>query len=332
MSYEAPANPIQNINIENPLGKATDVAKNAGAAVTQSVTSIAGNLKQTTSEAFDSFRNNRYVSGTADFLESNSAIAKIAFLILILIAFTFLLRVATNILQSIFAPSPHPILINGMKRGNQPSIISQHPKYDDSITIMRSKNESGGIEFTWNVWLFLETVKLRESEIEYHHIFHKGSPDMKNDQTATINNGPGLYVKQNVGRNDAELRILMSTFDDPIGTDIKIPNIPLQKWFNVTIRVKHQHLDVYINNNIVHRHIFKGSPPKQNYGNVYVSKGVGFDGLISNLRYFSKSLTGVEIAKIVKDGANLKAAGGDSLSINPPYLSMRWYLPKSHDA
>lgn len=324
MSNEAP-NPMQNINIGNQMDTAKNALQNTGAAVAQSFTSVTSNLKQTTNDLFDSFRNNKYVSGTADFLESNSAIAKVAFLLLILILFTFVLRIGTMIIQSFFAPSPNPIIINGMKRGNQPLTVQQHPKYDNSITILRSRNENGGVEFTWNTWLFIETV--RDS---YQHIFHKGDINLPSSNVSSLNNGPGLYVRKH--NNMAELRVIMSSFDNPKSADISIPNIPLQKWINVTIRVKHKHLDVYVNNNIVHRHIFQGAPPKQNYGNVYVAQQKGFDGLISNLRYFNRAITGVEVANIVKQGANLKSADGDSISINPPYFSMRWYLPRYEDS
>lgn len=317
MSNELQA-PMQNVN---PINNVKNAMQNTGQAITQNFTSVAGNLKQTTDDLFDSFRNNKFVSGTADFLESNSAIAKVAFLILILILFTFVLRVGTMMIHSFFAPSPNPFLIKGMRRGNQPIRILQHPKYSESIPIMRSKNQNSGIEFTWNTWLFIETV-----EDEYQHIFHKGDVDGNKKDRDRVNTAPGLYVKKN--NNQVELRVLMSSYDHPIGADIKIPNIPLQKWFNVTIRVKHKFLDVYVNNNIAHRHIFEGAPPKQNYGNVYVSQQNGFEGLISNLRYFNRAISGVEIANIVSQGANLQSSGSDSLSINPPYFSMRWYLPK----
>ncbi len=317
MSNELQA-PMQNVN---PINNVKNVMQNTGQAITQNFTSVAGNLKQTTDDLFDSFRNNKFVSGTADFLESNSAIAKVAFLILILILFTFVLRLGTTMIHSFFAPSPNPFLIKGMRRGNQPIRILQHPKYSESIPIMRSKNQNSGIEFTWNTWLFIETV-----EGEYQHIFHKGDVDGNKKEAARVNTAPGLYVRKN--NNQVELRVLMSSYDHPIGADIKIPNIPLQKWFNVTIRVKHKFLDVYVNNNIAHRHIFEGAPPKQNYGNVYVSQQNGFEGLISNLRYFNRAISGVEIANIVSQGANLQSSGSDSLSINPPYFSMRWYLPK----
>lgn len=317
MSNELQA-PMQNVN---PINNVKNVMQNTGQAITQNFTSVAGNLKQTTDDLFDSFRNNKFVSGTADFLESNSAIAKVAFLILILILFTFVLRLGTTMIHSFFAPSPNPFLIKGMRRGNQPIRILQHPKYSESIPIMRSKNQNSGIEFTWNTWLFIETV-----EDEYQHIFHKGDVDGNKEDGSRVNTAPGLYVRKN--NNQVELRVLMSSYDHPIGADIKIPNIPLQKWFNVTIRVKHKFLDVYVNNNIAHRHIFEGAPPKQNYGNVYVSQQNGFEGLISNLRYFNRAISGVEIANIVSQGANLQSSGSDSLSINPPYFSMRWYLPK----
>lgn len=317
MSNELQA-PMQNVN---PINNVKNAMQNTGQAITQNFTSVAGNLKQTTDDLFDSFRNNKFVSGTADFLESNSAIAKVAFLILILILFTFVLRVGTMMIHSFFAPSPNPFLIKGMRRGNQPIRILQHPKYSESIPIMRSKNQNSGIEFTWNTWLFIETV-----EDEYQHIFHKGDVDGNKKDRDRVNTSPGLYVKKN--NDQVELRVLMSSYDHPIGADIKIPNIPLQKWFNVTIRVKHKFLDVYVNNNIAHRHIFEGAPPKQNYGNVYVSQQNGFEGLISNLRYFNRAISGVEIANIVSQGANLQSSGSDSLSINPPYFSMRWYLPK----
>tara|TARA_B100001175_G_C19452018_1_gene611855 strand:- start:56 stop:1027 length:972 start_codon:yes stop_codon:yes gene_type:complete len=322
MSNELQA-PMQNVN---PINNVKNVMQNTGQAITQNFTSVAGNLKQTTDDLFDSFRNNKFVSGTADFLESNSAIAKVAFLILILILFTFVLRLGTTMIHSFFAPSPNPFLIKGMRRGNQPIRILQHPKYSESIPIMRSKNQNSGIEFTWNTWLFIETVK--NTGKDYQHIFHKGDDLLNKNNISSINNGPGLYIQKDMTLNQIKLRVLMSSYDNPKGADIEIPNIPLQKWFNVTIRVKHKFLDVYVNNNIAHRHIFEGAPPKQNYGNVYVSQQNGFEGLISNLRYFNRAISGVEIANIVSQGANLQSSGSDSLSINPPYFSMRWYLPK----
>ena len=51
--------------------------------------------------------------------------------------------------------------------------------------------------------------------------------------------------------------------------EIEISGFPINKWFNVVIRVQNLTMDTYINGTIVNRHEFK-SPPKQNYGNIYV--------------------------------------------------------------
>ena len=50
------------------------------------------------SSPFSQFSSNKYVSGTREFLESNSIVAKFAFLILVLIAFVVLLRLGTWII------------------------------------------------------------------------------------------------------------------------------------------------------------------------------------------------------------------------------------------
>ena len=50
----------------------------------------------------------------------------------------------------------------------------------------------------------------------------------------------------------------------------------------------------------------------------------GFSGLLSNLRYHSHALSGVEIENMVKAGPNLTA--DDSLKIFPPYFALRWFF------
>ena len=46
--------------------------------------------------------------------------------------------------------------------------------------------------------------------------------------------------------------------------------------------------------------------------------------MLSNLRYYSHALTGVEIENLVKAGPNLTA--DDSLKIFPPFLALRWFF------
>lgn len=45
---------------------------------------------------FDNFKNNNVVNGTKEFLDSNSLVAKVAFLLLVLIVFIIAIRFALN--------------------------------------------------------------------------------------------------------------------------------------------------------------------------------------------------------------------------------------------
>ena len=269
---------------------------------------------------FSSFSN--MAGYSKEFLESNSIIAKVSFLLLILILTMFILQIIKVILGWIFGGSDDVILIDGMKSAKNYLEITQDPRLDGSKTIRRSKNQDGGIEFTWNVWLYVEDLEYGKGRKK--HIFHKGSEKMNSGthehaDIAYPNNAPGLYLHE----TENALVVVMNTFDE-IVEQIKVPNIPLNKWINVTIRVKNINLDVYVNNNIVSRHILN-SPPKQNYSNVYVNMNNGFSGHVSNLKYFSRALTGMQIVKLVRDGPNLKQTE-KKMFTNPPYFSMRWYF------
>ena len=204
------------------------------------------------SSGFSQFNSNKYLAGTREFLESNSIVAKFAFLILVLILFVMALRLGTSILSWVFTPSPDPILINGMVDAKQMIKIPQDPNVSGAIPIMRSKNDQDGLVFTWSVWMFIDDLEYRKNE--FKHVFHKGNDDV-NVSTVPIgmnrpNNAPGLYIAPNTNN----LVVVMNTFNK-IDEEVVIEDIPLNKWLNVIIRVDEQHkLDVYINGKLVRIH------------------------------------------------------------------------------
>lgn len=280
------------------------------------------------SSGFSQFNSNKYLAGTKEFLESNSIVAKFAFLILVLILFIMALRLGSSILSWIFTPSPDPILINGMIDAKQMMRIAQDPSVSGAIPIIRSKNDRDGLVFTWSVWIFIDDLTYRENE--YRHIFHKGNDDV-NVTTVPVgmnkpNNAPGLYIAP--GTNN--LVVMMNTFNK-IDEEIVIQDIPINKWINVIIRVDEQHkLDAYINGRLVKRHILN-SVPRQNYGDVYVSLNGGFSGYTSALRYFNTALGTNQIQSIVDAGPNLKMIGSDMKNSMPRYLSLRWFFSGAND-
>ena len=256
--------------------------------------------------------------GTKDFFQSNSLIAKVAFLILVVILFVVLLRLGGSLLTWFFSPSPSPKLIDGMKNAKLIKHIPANPSVDNSIPILRSKNERDGIEFTWTVWLYIDDLEYNKGVKK--HIFHKGddkvvSQDVDINSTSTC---PALYLHENKN----SLVIYMNTFGS-MNESVEVDDIPLNKWINVALRIEGNTMDVYINGQIALRHEFN-SVPMQNYGDTYVNANGGYSGMISDLCYHNRALTGVQIMNIVKNGPNLSAQ--DDIKIFPPYFSLKWYF------
>ena len=117
---------------------------------------------------------------SSSFLESNSMIAKAAFITLLLIIFIICLSLGSQVLKWIFSPSTNPKLINGMKRGREQIIISNNPQKQGSIPILRSNDERYGVEFAWSVWLYINDIDYKKGERK--HIFHKGSNKIGDDE------------------------------------------------------------------------------------------------------------------------------------------------------
>ena len=66
-----------------------------------------------------SYASNKYVQGSKEFLQSNSIVAKFAFLILVVILFSLFFSLGSFILSRIFTQDHNPILIDGMINSKQ---------------------------------------------------------------------------------------------------------------------------------------------------------------------------------------------------------------------
>jgi len=267
---------------------------------------------------FNSFSTN---TGNNGFSESNSLVAKFAFILLVIFAFIILLRLGITFISYLLGPSKSPKLINGMVDATQMMIIPQDPKTPGAVTIYRSTNERDGLEFTWSVWIFISSLYNSGSQGQYRHIFHKGNSDLQNNGVVFPNNSPGLYIAPNTNT----LVLMMNTYDN-INEEITVPDIPINKWVNVIIRCQNKTLDVYINGTIT-RSLELTGVPKQNYGDVYVAMNGGFNGYISNLWYYNYALGTSAIQSLSGSGPNTNLAGSNSVSIkNSDYLSLDWYF------
>jgi len=278
-----------------------------------------------TNNNFSSFSMNQPILGSKDFLESNSSVVKFAFLIVVIIAFVILLKVGIYILTYFLSPSS-TILINGMVDAKQSIIFPQDPSQMNSVTIQRSSNAIDGIEFTWSVWIYINSLN-DYLPGKYKHIFYKGNNNLSDNGLNFPNNAPGLYIAPDKNT----LVVIMNTFEE-INEEIQIPDIPLNKWINVIMRCSNKTFDVFINGVITRSTTFIGVP-KQNYGEVYVAMNGGFDGYISNLYYNNYALGTSAIQSIVDKGPNTSMISKyDGMNMKDSnYLSLRWFFNGSSD-
>lgn len=251
------------------------------------------------------------------FLTNDDITSKFVFVIMLIIGFIIAINLIIMLISYLFTPD-NKYIIKGIVPGNVPIYIPQESGAPGSIPIDRSENKEG-IVFTWSVWLNITDIDVNKNQ--YKHIFHKGEQNINSDTGInTPNNSPGMYLSPNTN----ELIVIMNTYKT-INEEIRIPNIPMNKWINVIIRVMNTDLDVYINGSLAKRHVLS-SVPKQNYGGIYIASNGGFSGNLSDLKYYNSSLSPGEIISISNGGPNLTInKKSTDLYSNPPYLSLQWY-------
>ena len=270
-----------------------------------------------------------------DFMDSNSIVARIAFLLLVIFIFIVVLQISIRLMVYFFKTTDTPYLIYGQVDASTAIVFPQDTKLCNAHQIPVSVNRASGIEFTWSIWIFIKPPTIPDPGTKYYHIFSKGNMNFPtaNNGLATPNNGPGLYLKYNTSKNQYTLLVIMDSISTPGINSNKnqatILSIPTNKWVNVIIRCKGSTIDVYINGTITKSVELTGIP-KQNYGPVYVAMNGGFDGYISNLWYYDYALGIADIQSLVKKGPSLTMRGLKSINLkNPDYLSLRWYFKEN---
>jgi hypothetical protein len=332
--------------IRNSIPNTQQISNGLGNAVT-AVSSGVDAAKESINSTLNSFSSQNAVNAGKEFLESNSIIAKFVFLLLVVIAFMLVVSLGMKLIAYFTQPSRTPYLVKGKVSGTANLTISQTPATNTDPIVFRSNNQRGGMEFTWSVWLQINSLPTKFSSAgggtdyvttSYNHIFSKGNATFNTDAgsagatndrygVATVNNAPGVYLQDKTSSNgSATLRVYMDTVNNNnIHTDIS--NIPMLKWFHMAIRVRNNIMDIYINGNVAQRYMFT-EVPKQNYNDVLVGANGGFSGSLSNLLYYDRALNIYEINNIILAGPNTKENPANVPVSNLGYygyLSRAWY-------
>lgn len=236
----------------------------------------------------------------------SNVFALVVIFLLLLIGFIIIFKFGASFIYWLMSPSETPFIFNGSYSSHQTKTFETNPNSSskDKRIIVRSKNQSRGIEFTWSTWIYVDGYDHGDKN-NYIHIFNKGEKpsvrmtdivlqtgfdEVKINQNLPKTNAPGAYLFYNQHKfrdgdggvdigdkleNPLELRIIMDTMQTPQDgiikhwEEVRVPSFPINKWVHVVIRCMNHYLDVYINGRIKKRHILQ-ELPRQNYGNIQV--------------------------------------------------------------
>jgi hypothetical protein len=290
--------------------------------------------------------------GLKEFMESNSLVAKFAFILMVFIVLSVAIKLAIIGVSYLLLPSLSPYVLDGTANTEDMAItVTQNPAKKDSIFISRSMNEDGGLEYTWSTWFFVNQVPINKDK--YSRIFSKGGEGTKSNVDGIYypNNAPGLYIKfsddittTNPDRQDKGVNISLLAVVDVSGKtsntvdkkknlheQLIATDIPMKNWVNAVIRVTNNVIDLYINGRLAQRKKTAGVPI-QNYGNVNIGEEKSknrFSGYISTIQYFNYSIGSNKIKSILDEGPNMKMisnTGAETSGKTLNYLSNSWYM------
>ena len=341
------ANKTQNMtnDLNNRMSSINENIKSKSSTVSNMFNNIAEKIEDTIP-----YESSRFLNASSEFINSNNIIARIIFIILVIILFIGFFRIGVRIISLALAPNSSPYLYEHMKNARHLVIIPQNPSSQGSIPLLRSRNEYNGLEFSYSNWIYIDDPTYRDSQ-PYKHIFHRGNDFLGPDSIFHPNNSPGLYLfngKQghieNPNKLDAYdyqypvmgLLVRQNIFtnqsngDTQFFEDVVVEGIPIRKWVCIIVRVNSQNiLDVFINGKLMKRKQLSGVV-RQNYDNVFINMNGGFSGFLSGLRYYNYALGTFEISSIVSSGPSLKMDSSDMTESMPRYLSSKWFFSSTN--
>jgi hypothetical protein len=184
-----------------------------------------------------------------------------------------------------------------------PGSISGQTQQKPTVTIPKSFNQPQGETFSYSGWILVNDFTLNYGQ--KREIFTKGDC-------------PGVYLDS----TSNSILVVVNTYGAP--ESILISNLPAKKWIHLGIVVDQDAVNIYING-VIRQHHTLAQLPKQNNDPVTIG-GVGWDGVLSNLTYYSRSLSASEIDGLSKnvptDDLHVPPAG-------PQYFDMSWYTGRT---
>jgi len=229
-----------------------------------------------------------------------------------------------------------------------PRYFRQDPTNRANTAILTlSDNQLTGIEFSYTTFIYV-SPNTDDGTNGWKAVFYKGYENSPMPLVA-----PGVFVSgTNTANKSPTLRVVMNTYDSWFNV-IDIEQIPFNKWFHLSIILRANNIELYVNGNMSNRGSFNGTLPYQNYqtltvfpkvltdvtlfdntNNQYTSMGIPpgenmtvtgpFSGYVSNLYYFSYALSYSEIQAMMNMGPST-ATCASAQNMDPAYLIDSWW-------
>ena len=234
-------------------------------------------------------------------------VIKVVIMVIILVAIYYIGNYLITRYMNSSANSP--MLLNTTKNAKHAMVISQDPTSVNYIPILKSEGQDG-IQFTYGFWFILENMDYKPGE--WKHVFHKGN------SSSYPNRAPGVWFHPNKNA----VRVYMNTQDN-ILEYADIDNLPIRKWVYMNIILNNKNLDLYVNGYLKIRKELSGIP-KQNDDDFWINMYGGFEGHLSNIRYYAYAIDFNEIYKNINAGPSTNNCI-DTGEV-PPYLDDNWWF------
>ncbi len=266
--------------------------------------------------------------------EGNTDLGSIAQIILILIVVLALSYSVYYYFNNVINDTTSGInLIEGIRDGKQPLIISQDQNNPNYIPINKSFNLEGGAQFTYSCWFSINNMEYKKGK--WKDMWYKGDK-------YKFNQCPGVFIHENTNKIRINMNVIKQDAEKQEDTleYVDIDNIPIGVWINMVMvftedkksintndnnkkKIYRNCLDIYINGLLKTRKELS-SVPLFNTHPLWINMNGGFDGVLGNLEYYPRALNTTEIHKILKKCPG-ETQCGKQIDC-PPYLSNNWWF------
>jgi hypothetical protein len=197
-------------------------------------------------------------------------------------------------------------------------------------------NQPQGLAISYTFWLYVTDWPTDDSKSAC--VFYKGSepsilfsPNSNKPgvhYTDIPKQSPGVFLNHETNSLDITMDTINSTGnanDNNLPLEVfTVTNIPVGQWVHISLVLTNNLMNVYVDGQVKQSHRYE-SLPLLNYGNLYVNAFKGFNGYLSNLRYFAYAVQPYEIEQMMKQGPAKTACIETGLA-PPPVLNQQYWF------